>query len=116
MMFQRATLLFILASVGFASGCSSSQLGYPLNPAITPVTKLTTRKEVIANIGIPDSIRYVDDNRFYIYSFSEGRGGGFGIGTVHGTEGSGPRRKLRVRFDRAGVKTLVLRFAKLESA
>jgi DNA helicase-2/ATP-dependent DNA helicase PcrA len=40
----------------------------------------------------------------------------FGVGTVLGTEGSGPRQKLRVRFDRAGVKTLVLRFAKLESA
>ena len=40
----------------------------------------------------------------------------FGVGTVLGTEGSGPRQKLRVRFDRAGVKTLVLRFAKLEPA
>ncbi|MGI9431779.1 MAG: DNA helicase II, partial [Myxococcota bacterium] len=71
------------------------------------------------------------DDTSYDYSYSQdapeddpsgvGRGARvrhpiFGVGTVLGTEGSGPRQKLRVRFDRAGVKTLVLRFAKLEPA
>jgi DNA helicase-2/ATP-dependent DNA helicase PcrA len=38
----------------------------------------------------------------------------FGPGTILGVSGSGPGQKLRVRFERAGVKTLVLRFASLE--
>jgi DNA helicase-2/ATP-dependent DNA helicase PcrA len=38
----------------------------------------------------------------------------FGSGTVVELQGSGPRTKLRIRFERAGVKTLVLRFANLE--
>ena len=38
----------------------------------------------------------------------------FGPGTILGVSGSGPSQKLRVRFERAGDKTLVLRFANLE--
>jgi DNA helicase-2/ATP-dependent DNA helicase PcrA len=38
----------------------------------------------------------------------------FGPGTILGVSGSGAGQKLRVRFERAGVKTLVLRFANLE--
>jgi hypothetical protein len=30
--------------------------------------------------------------------------------------GSGPSTKLKIQFDRAGVKTLLLRFANLEPA
>jgi DNA helicase-2/ATP-dependent DNA helicase PcrA len=40
----------------------------------------------------------------------------FGAGTVLDVSGAGPNQKLRVRFDRVGVKTLVLRFANLEPA
>jgi DNA helicase-2/ATP-dependent DNA helicase PcrA len=38
----------------------------------------------------------------------------FGPGTVVDVSGHGAQRKLRVRFDRVGVKTLMLRFAHLE--
>ena len=38
----------------------------------------------------------------------------FGTGVVLAVSGSGPAQKLKVRFDRAGVKTLVLRYANLE--
>jgi len=38
----------------------------------------------------------------------------FGPGTILGVSGSGAGQKLRVRFERAGVKTLLLRFANLE--
>jgi DNA helicase-2/ATP-dependent DNA helicase PcrA len=38
----------------------------------------------------------------------------FGAGVVLESQGSGPGRKLRIRFDRAGVKTVILRFANLE--
>jgi DNA helicase-2/ATP-dependent DNA helicase PcrA len=38
----------------------------------------------------------------------------FGVGTVERVTGSGPDQKLRILFDRAGVKTLVLRYANLE--
>jgi DNA helicase-2/ATP-dependent DNA helicase PcrA len=38
----------------------------------------------------------------------------FGPGTILAVSGSGAGQKLRVRFERAGVKTLVLRFANLE--
>jgi DNA helicase-2/ATP-dependent DNA helicase PcrA len=38
----------------------------------------------------------------------------FGPGVVLGSSGSGANQKLKVRFERAGVKTLVLRFANLE--
>lgn len=38
----------------------------------------------------------------------------FGVGTILEIEGRGPNCKLRVRFDRAGVKKLMLHFANLE--
>jgi DNA helicase-2/ATP-dependent DNA helicase PcrA len=38
----------------------------------------------------------------------------FGTGVVLAVSGSGPAQKLKVRFERAGVKTLVLRYANLE--
>jgi DNA helicase-2/ATP-dependent DNA helicase PcrA len=38
----------------------------------------------------------------------------FGPGTVLAVSGAGANQKLRVRFERAGVKTLLLRFANLE--
>ena len=40
----------------------------------------------------------------------------FGEGTVLEAAGTGAGRKLRVRFDRVGVKTVVVRFAQLEPA
>ncbi len=40
----------------------------------------------------------------------------FGVGSVIGTSGSGPSQKLRIRFDRVGVKTILVRFANLEPA
>jgi DNA helicase-2/ATP-dependent DNA helicase PcrA len=38
----------------------------------------------------------------------------FGPGTVLSVAGDGPGRKLKIRFDRAGVKTVMLRYANLE--
>ena len=38
----------------------------------------------------------------------------FGGGSVLEVIGAGPKRKLRIRFDRAGVKTVLLRYANLE--
>jgi DNA helicase-2/ATP-dependent DNA helicase PcrA len=38
----------------------------------------------------------------------------FGYGTVLDVSGSGPGQKLRIKFDRVGVKTLLTRFANLE--
>jgi DNA helicase-2/ATP-dependent DNA helicase PcrA len=38
----------------------------------------------------------------------------FGVGTVAGIIGSGPGQKLRIQFDRAGLKTVMLRYANLE--
>jgi DNA helicase-2/ATP-dependent DNA helicase PcrA len=38
----------------------------------------------------------------------------FGRGSILAVLGSGPSQKLRIQFDRAGVKTLVVRFANLE--
>ena len=38
----------------------------------------------------------------------------FGGGVVVSTEGSGPSQKLTVKFDRAGVKTVMLKYANLE--
>jgi DNA helicase-2/ATP-dependent DNA helicase PcrA len=38
----------------------------------------------------------------------------FGAGTILAAQGAGPGRKLRIRFDRAGVKTVLVRFAQLE--
>ena len=40
----------------------------------------------------------------------------FGAGTVLESSGSGPRQKLRIQFERAGVKTVLLRYANLEPA
>ena len=38
----------------------------------------------------------------------------FGLGTVAQVIGSGPGQKLRIRFDRAGLKTVMVRFANLD--
>jgi DNA helicase-2/ATP-dependent DNA helicase PcrA len=38
----------------------------------------------------------------------------FGAGTILEVTGRGPGQKLRIRFDRAGVKTIVVRYANLE--
>ena len=38
----------------------------------------------------------------------------FGGGSVLEVIGAGPKRKLRIRFDRAGIKTVLLRYANLE--
>ena len=38
----------------------------------------------------------------------------FGPGTVLAVTGTGPGQKLRIRFEKAGVKTIVVRFANLE--
>jgi len=38
----------------------------------------------------------------------------FGFGTVAGVIGSGPGQKLRIQFDRAGLKTVMVRYANLE--
>lgn len=40
----------------------------------------------------------------------------FGVGTVQSVSGSDVNQKLRIRFDRVGVKTVLLRFANLELA
>ena len=40
----------------------------------------------------------------------------FGHGTVLDVAGNGPAQKLRIKFDRVGVKTLLTRFANLEPA
>ncbi|MBW2236945.1 MAG: hypothetical protein JRG85_16310, partial [Deltaproteobacteria bacterium] len=38
----------------------------------------------------------------------------FGEGTVMQVAGSGQGQKLRIRFDRVGIKTVLVRFANLE--
>ena len=38
----------------------------------------------------------------------------FGPGKVLAVTGSGPSQKLKIQFDRAGVKTIMVRFANLE--
>ena len=38
----------------------------------------------------------------------------FGAGTVQDVIGRGPGQKLRIRFERAGVKTVLVRYANLE--
>ncbi len=38
----------------------------------------------------------------------------FGLGTVISVSGEGAQTKLRIRFERAGMKTILLRFANLE--
>ena len=43
-----------------------------------------------------------------------GRNPIFGVGTVLEVRGTGPRQKLDIRFERVGVKTVVLRYANLE--
>ena len=38
----------------------------------------------------------------------------FGPGTIVSVSGRGPDQKLKVRFERAGMKTLILKYANLE--
>ena len=71
--------------------------------------------------------------RQYDYSYDQGGSGGddsageagvrkgtrlrhpiFGLGVVLEVIGRGPSQKLRIQFDRAGVKTVLVRFANLE--
>jgi DNA helicase-2/ATP-dependent DNA helicase PcrA len=88
--------------------------------------------EVVERIGAravppPVRARVAPGVRAYDYSYaqdspSEGavapglrvRHPHFGTGVVLSVSGQGPAQKLKVRFERAGVKTLVLRYANLE--
>ncbi len=40
----------------------------------------------------------------------------FGLGTVLAVTGADLNQKLKIRFDRAGVKTVLVRYANLEPA
>ena len=40
----------------------------------------------------------------------------FGLGTIVAVQGAGPNQKLKIQFERVGMKTLVVRYANLELA
>ena len=40
----------------------------------------------------------------------------FGLGTILGSRGSGLNTKIDIRFDRAGMKTVMVKYANLEPA
>ena len=40
----------------------------------------------------------------------------FGVGVVMHVQGSGLNQKLKIKFERAGVKTVMVRYANLEPA
>ncbi len=40
----------------------------------------------------------------------------FGLGTIEGVSGEGVNQKLKIKFDRAGIKTVMVRYANLELA
>jgi len=92
-------------------------------------------RDVVEHIGgrfkyppLQPRVRSAPDERSYDYSYSQDspaetagiapglrvRHPHFGTGVVLAVSGSGAAQKLKVRFERAGVKTLVLRYANLE--
>ncbi len=73
----------------------------------------------------PRPVHFRESARDLDYSYSQDGGGEiqpglrvrhpvFGEGTVVSVAGNGPQTKLRIRFERAGMKTILLRFANLE--
>jgi hypothetical protein len=40
----------------------------------------------------------------------------FGLGTIQGSRGEGMNTKIDIRFDKAGMKTVMVRYANLELA
>ena len=40
----------------------------------------------------------------------------FGLGTIESVIGEGLNQKLKIRFERAGIKTVMVRYANLEPA
>ena len=90
---------------------------------------------LVERLGAPDwEAEARDDRPAYDYSYDQSRGsrsgggseeGGvtkgmrvrhpiFGYGSVLEVIGSGPGQALRIRFDRAGVKKIIVRYANLE--
>jgi DNA helicase-2/ATP-dependent DNA helicase PcrA len=88
--------------------------------------------KLVEKLGAPSwEAEARDDRPAYDYSYdqrSTGSGGAeggiargmrvrhpiFGAGTVLEVSGSGPGQALRIRFDRAGVKKIIVRYANLE--
>jgi DNA helicase-2/ATP-dependent DNA helicase PcrA len=89
--------------------------------------------KLVERLGAPSfEAETRDDRPAYDYSYDQRGGGGgaeggiargarvrhpiFGAGTVLEVSGSGPGQALRIRFDRAGVKKIIVRYANLELA
>ena len=53
---------------------------------------------VVENVGAPSRVRHPH----------------FGSGVVLSVAGDGPSQKLKIRFERAGVKTILVKYANLE--
>jgi DNA helicase-2/ATP-dependent DNA helicase PcrA len=87
--------------------------------------------QVVEHVGVrsaPPRMRPAETGPSYDYSYGQDapsdtgvvaaglrvRHPHFGVGVVLSVSGQGPSQKLKVRFERAGVKTLVLRYANLE--
>jgi DNA helicase-2/ATP-dependent DNA helicase PcrA len=89
---------------------------------------------LVERLGAPGWEQARDDSPAYDYSYDQSRSarasgaadeGGvtrgmrvrhpiFGYGSVLEVIGSGPGQALRIRFDRAGVKKIIVRYANLE--
>jgi DNA helicase-2/ATP-dependent DNA helicase PcrA len=87
---------------------------------------------LVERLGAPSwDAQAREDRPAYDYSYDQSRGAGggseggiargmrvrhpiFGAGTVLEVSGSGPGQALRIRFDRAGVKKIIVRYANLE--
>jgi DNA helicase-2/ATP-dependent DNA helicase PcrA len=87
--------------------------------------------KLVERLGAPSwEAEARDDRPAYDYSYDQRGAGGaseggiargmrvrhpiFGPGTVLEVSGSGPGQALRIRFDRAGVKKIIVRYANLE--
>jgi hypothetical protein len=78
-MMQRAACLLLLVTL---AGCQSAQENRPGRPMMVLLPGETTRAQVIAGLGTPQTIRLRGEYTVLTYSFRRAEGSAFGIGNI----------------------------------
>ena len=76
---QRVACLLLLVSL---AGCQSAEQNRPGRPMMVLAPGETTRAQVIAGLGTPQTIRLRGDHTILTYSFRRAEGSAVGLGNI----------------------------------
>jgi outer membrane protein assembly factor BamE (lipoprotein component of BamABCDE complex) len=79
---QRLLRCSLVLSLCALPGCISLKNNPALNQSVSAQPELKTREDVIRNLGIPANVLKAKGNTYYTYVYTEGYGGGLGLGNM----------------------------------